>query len=138
MTIFLFELALLLSAAVPQQDVPVVPAEVVPRNHVERLVLASLNNGGAIAEWIDANAGDPGKVEAELTAGGFERLSDFNGCRQFGYARANRANGQKRTAHIIWCDKKKPSVMLLQTLPEPGANAPTLSIPKTGAEKPKG
>ena len=99
-----------------QSDLTSVPAEVVPRNEIESLVLRNPVGNGPLLEWLEAHAGDAG-LEAALAKAGFERSTDERGCQVYDYLRVVKPNGQKRVASIFLCKGKKPNAMVLMTFP---------------------
>lgn len=107
------------------------PAGMIPRNEVERLVLARPESASRELEaWLAAH---PQERERALTEAGFKRVRAEDACGNYVYTRRF-TDTLDRGASVILCDGKPPFVMRFDASPgpfsAPAPGAPGFSIPK--------
>lgn len=111
-----------------------VPPGVVPRNEVERLVLARPESASRELEALLAEQQDGSRRELALTDAGFRHIRPGDACANYVYSRKLNET-LVRGASVILCDGKPPFVLRTdETLgpwatPEPGR--PSVVTPPT-------
>lgn len=111
-----------------------VPPTVIPRNEVERLVLARPESASRELEERLAHLQDKDSRNREMIEAGFKRVRPDDACAQYVYTRQVSAK-LVRSASVILCDDKRPFVLRTDETPgpwfAPKPGEPSPSVPST-------